>query len=529
MSNLPRDIPEIVIPSSEPGMNFISIDFDLVMVNRANERLYGKSITALLGKKCYREFERRDDPCPHCPGRLCLATGETHEIETMGRRDDGTSYYARIRAHPVVGPDNQPAGFIEVVEDITEQKLAESLAHVETDLQVTLVGTKSMQKALREALDAAMRVQGVEWGCVFSIDQQTGGHDLVAQRQVPPDRLGLLAAAGNLEPAGSADSTEEGRPPLEMVPIVHKGDGVAVLVMGTSTEQEIAPAARAALRSLGAITGNAISRIRAEQSRGDAVADLEAFITIAPVATWVIDREDRITVWNKAAENLTGWQTAEVLGHTQPFGPVHLDPGQTSLTCKDGRQVDVRFKIAPFRDIVGNSSATIITAEDLSLQKRIQQLEERLAMSGTGADTTAASKPLDGMGEGGSLAPRVLIIDSDEPWGLELAGILTDLGYAPTRCTSMEEAAAALAGAEAEPLPMVLAVVDLVTPSGSGLSQTAALRELGFKAPVAVTSDSDVRGYEQHGFAAVLKRPYQAEAVAKVLSTLRPMLESSGR
>ena len=517
MSDLRKDVPDIVIPDAEPGMNFISVDFDLVMVNRANERLYGKSITALLGKKCYREFERRDDPCPHCPGRLCLATGETHETETMGRRDDGTRYYARIRAHPVVGPDNQPAGFIEVVEDITGEKLAESLARIETDLQVTLVGAKNMQKALRAALDAAMRVEGVEWGCIFSTDNETGGHDLVAQRQVPPDRLGLLAAASHLEPAGPADSTEEGQPPLEVVPIVHKGDRVAVLVMGTSTEREIAPAAKAALRSLGAITGNAISRIRAEQSRGDAVADLEAFITIAPVAAWLIDREGRITMWNRAAENLLGWQADDVLGRTQPFGPVHLDPGLTTLACKDDRQVAVRLNIAPFRDIVGNSSATIITAEDLSPQKRIQQLEERLAGCKTGSSTTATPKPLDGRGESRSPAPRVLIVDSGECWGLELAGILSELGYAPIRCASMPETAAVLAAAGAEPLPIALAVVDLVTPSGSGLSQTATLRELGFKGPVAVTSDSDVRGYEQHGFTAVLKRPYQAEAVAEAL------------
>lgn len=522
MTDLRKDVPEIAIPDVEPGMNFISVDFDLVMVNRANERLYGKSITALLGKKCYQEFERRDDPCPHCPGRLCLATGESHEVETMGRRDDGTRYYARIRAHPVVGPDNQPAGFIEVVEDITGEKLAESLARIETDLQVALVGTKNVQKALREALDAAMRVEGVEWGCIYSIDQETGAHDLVAQRHVPPDRLGLLAAASHLEPAGPADGAKERQPPLEVVPIVHKGDGVAVLVMGTSTEQEIAPAARAALRSLGAITGNAISRIRAEQSRGDAVADLEAFITIAPVAAWVIDREGRITMWNRAAENLLGWQAADVVGKTQPFGPVHLDPSQTILACKDGRQVDVRLRMAPFRDIVGNSSATIITAEDLSLRKRIQQLEEVLAGCETGTNTTPAPNPHDGIGESGSPAPRVLIIDSDEPWGLELEDILSGLGYAPTRCASMDETAAVLAGAGADPLPIVLAVVDLLTPSGSGLSQTAALRELGFKAPVAVTSDSDVRGYKQHGFAAVLKHPYQAEVVAQALRlTLR--------
>ena len=64
-------------PINEPGMNFISADFDLIMVNRTNERIYGKPVASLLGKKCYREFERRLEPCPHCPGRVALATGET--------------------------------------------------------------------------------------------------------------------------------------------------------------------------------------------------------------------------------------------------------------------------------------------------------------------------------------------------------------------------------------------------------------------------------------------------------------------
>ena len=109
-------------------MNLISVDFDIVMVNRTNERLYAKSMTALLGNKCYSEFEKRDKPCPHCPGRLALETGEAQEAETTGMRDDGTRFSARIKAHPVIGPDNRATGFIEIVEDITEQKRAESLA-----------------------------------------------------------------------------------------------------------------------------------------------------------------------------------------------------------------------------------------------------------------------------------------------------------------------------------------------------------------------------------------------------------------
>jgi len=41
--------------------------------------------------------------------------------------------------------------------------------------------------------------------------------------------------------------------------------------------------------------------------------------------------------------------------------------------------------------------------------------------------------------------PRVLIVDADEPWGRELAGIASALGYLPTACASAAQAAALLA------------------------------------------------------------------------------------
>jgi PAS domain-containing protein len=106
---LDRDEQHFSAPAadSEPGMNLISVDFDIIMVNRTNERLYAKPMVALLGQKCYREFEKRDEPCAHCPGRVALRTGEAHETETTGLRDDGTRFSVRIKAHPVIGPDNR--------------------------------------------------------------------------------------------------------------------------------------------------------------------------------------------------------------------------------------------------------------------------------------------------------------------------------------------------------------------------------------------------------------------------------------
>ena len=86
------------------------------------------------------------------------------------------------------------------------------------------------------------------------------------------------------------------------------------------------------------------------------------------------------------------------------------------------------------------------------------------------------------------------------------------------RCVAPEQTAAVLAEAGAAEQPFCVAVVALVGPGGaSGLGQRAALRSLGLEAPVIMSSDVEVRGHEQHGIAAVIRRPYAEAAVRDAL------------
>jgi PAS domain S-box-containing protein len=507
------------VSDSEPGMNLISVDFDLIMVNRPNERLYGKPMVALLGHKCYREFEKRDEPCPHCPGRLALETGEAQETETIGLRDDGTRFAARIKAHPVIGPDNRPTGFIEIVEDITEQKRAESLAIIDADLQTALAGVQNVRSALREALRAALLVEGIDCGAAFLLPPGDEPPELVLEREMPPACLQFFAdiAAGRQteHPAGAPRV-------IAVVPILHHGSAIAAVVVGSTIYPRVAPSLRNGLQVLGATTSTAISRILAEQSRGDAIADLEAVIAASPLATWAIDGRGSITMWNRAAEKLFGWRAAEVAGTPPPWGPVPAvgDSGsqEAVLDSKDGFPVEVRLSSAPFRDVVGNDSALIFIAEDLRAQRRIAELEgrvaeleARLAAGARPEGPAAAHTPsLDGL--------RVLVVDGDEPWGGELADILSSFGCVPVRCATSKQAAAILAETGTSEPPFSLTVLALLGPGGtSGLGQRTTLLSLGLRTPVIMSSDVEVRGHEQHGVAAVIRRPYDPEAVRSAL------------
>ncbi len=190
------------------------------------------------------------------------------------------------------------------------------------------------------------------------------------------------------------------------------------------------------------------------------------------------------------------------------------------LKRKNGTPVEVRLSSARFRDVVGNDSALIFVAEDLRAQKRIVELEARVAeleaqlVAGVTTATSAQTRlrELEGL--------RVLIIDGGEDWGEELAGTLAALDCTPVRCVAPEHTSEVLAKADAAERRFCVAVVALLGPGGaSGLGQRATLRSLGLDAPVILSSDVEVRGHEQHGIAAVITRPYEIEAVREALLT----------
>jgi len=108
------------------GVTLIDAEHNIVMVNPAQSRMFNKATEFFIGKKCFVEFEKREQVCPHCPGVKAMDTGSPKEIESTGFRDDGSQLNVRILAFPVFGSDNKPEGFIEVVEDITDSKKLEA-------------------------------------------------------------------------------------------------------------------------------------------------------------------------------------------------------------------------------------------------------------------------------------------------------------------------------------------------------------------------------------------------------------------
>jgi PAS domain S-box-containing protein len=114
-----------VVDNTVLGITVMDTNYRIIMVNPTIAKLFNKPGSEFTGKYCFREFEKREAVCPHCPGARAMVSGKTEGVETQGVRDDGSHFSVHNLAAPFFGPDGVLKGFIEMVEDIDARKQAE--------------------------------------------------------------------------------------------------------------------------------------------------------------------------------------------------------------------------------------------------------------------------------------------------------------------------------------------------------------------------------------------------------------------
>jgi PAS domain S-box-containing protein len=105
----------------------IDIDYTIQEANTAAVTFFGNNKKELIGNKCYRSFFQRVRPCPFCQALDCLHSGVLQEKEA----EVAERIYS-FQFHNVRVPENSKSVFIEIINDITEQKnLQEELVRTE--------------------------------------------------------------------------------------------------------------------------------------------------------------------------------------------------------------------------------------------------------------------------------------------------------------------------------------------------------------------------------------------------------------
>jgi len=128
-------------------------------------------------------------------------------------------------------------------------------------------------------------------------------------------------------------------------------------------------------------------RKRAERAARRVTETFQALIEASPLPIVAHDADGRVLIWNRAAELVSGWKRAEVLGQADPFLPAkaHVEAqdlggngGQVASGVevhgarKDGTRVDLSISVAPLRTGRGARPGTIAIAADITESKRAQ-------------------------------------------------------------------------------------------------------------------------------------------------------------
>lgn len=128
-------------------------------------------------------------------------------------------------------------------------------------------------------------------------------------------------------------------------------------------------------------------------------ASVEAFeqlVDASPVGIIVLDREQRVTLWNSAAEQIFGWTTSEILGKPYPlvgedqkqefgqlFDQVFSGAGFREMESirlhKDGSPIALNMSTAPIRNSEGQVVAALAILSDITQQRLLEEQLERSA------------------------------------------------------------------------------------------------------------------------------------------------------
>jgi CheY-like chemotaxis protein len=116
-------------------------------------------------------------------------------------------------------------------------------------------------------------------------------------------------------------------------------------------------------------------------------------------------------------------------------------------------------------------------------------------------------------------------MDDEEPVRKTLQAMLEELGFTAECTENGAEAVALFRKRKEEGTPFAVVILDLTVPGGVGGKEAITmLRDIepGVKAVVSsgYSTDPVIGSYREHGFSAVLSKPYQLQEMSRVLQEL---------
>ena len=351
--------------------------FRITRFNHAFESLTGHREAEVLGQSLELLFppELAASSMDLIRQTLTGTRWETVEIKILHR--DGSVRTLLWNSATLFAPDGKmPIATIAQGQDITERKrmeeeLRESEARTAAIVRLSpiVIGVSTVAEGrYTDVNDAFERVLG--YSRAEAVGRTSHELNLWADADTRSHILRELQAHGrveNLEIRLRRKSGEVFPALMFITPIVLRNTPCLIAMMMDITERK-----------------------RAEEQLRETRDALQAIIYASPLAIYALNRNDLVTMWNPAAEEMFGWSDQEVLGQLNPTVPAskqseYLALRQATLNGmafsnldtmrqkKDGALLQVSLSTAPMRGGAGQVVGRVHVIADITERKRAEE------------------------------------------------------------------------------------------------------------------------------------------------------------
>ena len=379
-------------------------------------------LVEMLGYESLEEFKKIDigrdlyvDPAERLRLLIEVSTeNRTHEF--FCKRRNGKPIAVRITWHRVFDDAGNFLYFEGTIQAIPESAKDPNLLRIQYDLAIKLSSTFDLGTTLKEVLNAAMQIEGVDCGGIYLFNDSSQNFELAVSTGFPEWFIQVLSHYSLEAPQTQYImqgktlyvTTEEVRLPNRtffekdgikggaIAPVVHQGQVIATLNLASHTKKTFLLSARRAIEAIAMQVGGSVARAQAETARHISQQNLQSLFDSLNDIIFVMDEGGRLLHANPVVSRRLGYTLAELskmnVGDLHP--PERLQEalnifsqmvaGQTSiceipLLAKDGSQIPVETLVACGK--WGETDAVFAVARDLSEHHRarlaLQESESR--------------------------------------------------------------------------------------------------------------------------------------------------------
>ncbi|MHA2191106.1 MAG: PAS domain S-box protein [Candidatus Thorarchaeota archaeon] len=403
--------------NSPIGIVQLGLDGVILDVNEALTRFSGYSKEELLNLHLEDISYPQDYITEKSLTKEILAgVQDSYSIEKRFIHKEGYIVWGRVS----VSVSRDKNGIIEfivnMVEDITDERTMNDIQKIQYNLISSLAKQLSWHDAAQLVLSAALKVEGVDCGGMYSVDESTGAMNLVAYEGLSEDFVKANKHFKADTPQVNAimrgmtvfdsyttglkelgiDETREGLRALAVVPILDEGKVIASLNLSSRTHDEIPENSRRFLETLALQVAGVTGRIRTEEKLRENEKRFRTTFENSGIGMTVVGTDDIIQNANPRYSKMVGYDLDELkqmrisdFTHPEDAAIDHslfkeiIEGERESYQMekryirKDGNEIWVNLTVSCTRDDSGNVGFILGMVEDITEQKNaVRALKE---------------------------------------------------------------------------------------------------------------------------------------------------------